>query len=134
MISKMQTTSVILLIVTIGSILYPNVYAWNSSPQISHSLDVSGNTILTIQFNFAQMSDPPTSGHHPTDFQVRTSVDGSTWIGLSSVPLSPIPTATIFEVTYDLGHVAGPIQVEARLNCVIHGWSDWAPNPPALIS
>jgi len=132
--NKYVLVTALLLVAAIGLGFYPSVYAWNSSPQISHAQDASGNTILTIQFNFAQMSDPPTSGHHPTDFQVRTSTDGTTWTELPSVPLSPFPTTTVFTVTFNLGHVNGPIQVEARLNCVIHGWSDWAPNPPLLIT
>ena len=132
--NKYAIAVAILLVITLGLGLYPNVHAWKSSPQISHAQDASGNIILTIQFNFAQMSDPPSSGHHPTDFQVRTSTDGMTWTELSPVPLSPFPTTTIFTVTFNLGRVNGPIQVEARLNCVIHGWSDWAPNPPILIT
>lgn len=134
MVNKLGVIIATLLVATVGFGFYPNVYAWNSTPQISHSQDASGNMILTIQFSFAQMSDPPTSGHHPTDFQVRTSADGSTWTELTPVPLSPFPTTTLFTVTFNLGHVNGPIQVEARLNCVIHGWSDWAPNPPVLIT
>ena len=133
MANKLTVITAALLIVTLGFAVYPNVYAWASSPQITHSKDGSGNTILSIQFSFAQMSDPPTSGHHPTDFQVRTSSDGSTWTELTPVPLSPTPTTTIFRVTYNLGHVNSSIQVEARLNCVIHGWSDWAPNPPVVV-
>jgi hypothetical protein len=132
--NRFATVTAIFLVAMICLGLYPNVYAWASAPQINHSQDASGNTILSIQFSFAQMSDPPTSGHHPTDFQVRTSNDGSTWTEMAPVPLSPIPATTVFTVTYNLGHISGQIQVEARLNCVIHGWSDWAPNPPIAIT
>jgi hypothetical protein len=134
MTNRLATITAVFLVTMLGFGLYPNVYAWNSAPQINPSQDTSGNTILTIQFSFAQMSDPPTSGHHPTDFQIRTSTEGSTWTELTSVPLSPIPTTTIFTVTYNLGHVNGQLQVEARLHCIIHGWSDWAPNPPMAIT
>jgi hypothetical protein len=107
----------------------PSAYAWDSSPQITNSLDGSGNTILTIQFDFSQMSDPPTAGHHPTDFQVRTSTDGSSWTEQVIVPITSIPATTIFTVTYSLGKVTGDLQVQARLNCNIHGWSSWGPDP-----
>jgi hypothetical protein len=121
--------AVAVLLVAISLTYYPNAYAWDSSPQITNFLDDSGNTILTIQFNFSQMSDPPTSSHYPTDFQVRTSTDGSSWTELPSVSISPTPTTTIFTETYKLGQVSGAIQVQARLKCSIHGWSSWGPDP-----
>lgn len=123
--------AVIALLVTLGLVVYPNAYAltWDASPQITPSVDSSGNTILTIQFNFSQMSDPPTSSHYPTEFQVRTSTDGSSWTELPSVPISPTPTTTVFTETYNLGKVSGTIQVQARLKCNIHGWSIWGPDP-----
>jgi len=117
------------LLAILGLAAYPNAYAWSSSPQIANSVDGSGNTILTIQFDFAQMSDPPTPGHHPTDFQVRTSTDGSSWTELPPVAISPTPTTTVFTQTYNLGAVSGTIQVQARLNCSVHGWSTWGPDP-----
>jgi len=119
------------LFATLGLMLYPGVYAitWDSSPQITHSVDGSGNTILTIQFNFSQMSDPPTATHFPTDFQVRTSIDGSSWTELPPVQISPTPTTTVFTETYNLGSVSGTIQVQARLKCNTHDWSTWGPNP-----
>jgi len=123
----------ILVTVALSAILafsfHPNVYAWSSSPQITPSLDGSGNTILTIQFDFSQMSDPPSSGHFPTDFQVRTSTEGITWNELPAVPISPTPTTTVFTETYNLGSVSGTVQVQAKLHCSIHGSSSWAPDP-----
>jgi len=113
----------------LGLSLYPSAYAWDSSPQITSSSDGSGNTILTITFDFSQMSDPPSGSHYPKEFQVRTSTDGMSWTELSPVPLSPTPTTTKFTVTYNLGPVSGLIQVQARLNCSIHGWSSWGPDP-----
>lgn len=121
--------AVVMLFATIGLVYYPNAYAWNPSPQITNSLDGSGNTVLTIQFDFAQMSDPPTMSHFPTEFQVRTSTDGSSWTELPSVPISPTPTTTVFTETYNLGQVSGSIQVQARLRCIIHNWSSWGPEP-----
>jgi len=120
---------VVMLFAAVGLAVYPKAYAWDSSPQITSSLDGSGNTILAIQFNFSQMSDPPTGSHYPTEFQVRTSTDGSSWTELSSVQISPTPTTTIFTVTENIGHVSGTIQVQARLRCTIHGWSSWGPDP-----
>jgi hypothetical protein len=120
---------ILALLIAISLAYYPNAYAWSSSPQITSSLDGSGNTILTIQFDFSQMSDPPTASHHPTDFQVRTSTDGSSWTEQPSVHIASIPTTTVFSVTYPLGKVTGAIQVQARLNCSIHGWSSWGPDP-----
>jgi hypothetical protein len=120
----------IAMLVTLGLVLYPGyAFAWDSSPQIAVSLDGSGDTILTIQFDFSQMSNPPTPSHYPTAFQVRTSIDGSTWTELASVPISPTPTTTVFTETYNLGKVSGIVQVQARLDCSVHGWSVWGPNP-----
>lgn len=119
----------IVLVAALGLFLYPSVYAWSPSPQIKASVDGSGSTILTIQFSFAQMSDPPTATHHPIAFQVRISPDGSTWTELTPVQISPWPTTTVFTETYNLGIVSGTFQVEARLQCIIHGWSDWGPDP-----
>lgn len=113
----------------LGLSLYPSAYAWDSSPQIKSSDDGSGNTILTITFDFSQMSDPPSASHYPKEFQVRTSADGMSWTELSPVPLSPTPMTTKFTVNYNLGPVSGPLQVQARLNCSIHGWSSWGPDP-----
>jgi hypothetical protein len=127
--SKQSVLAALVLAVALAVMFYPNVYAWDSSPQITTSQDGMGNTIVTIQFNFAQMSDPPTSVHHPTDFQVRTSIDGSSWTELPSVPLSPWPTSTVFTETYNLGSVSGRLLVQARLKCSIHGWSNWGPDP-----
>jgi hypothetical protein len=109
--------------------LCPSAYAWDSSPQMTSSGDGSGNTILTITFDFSQMSAPPTASHYPKEFQVRTSSDGMSWTELSPVPLSPTPTTTKFTVTYNLGPVSGTPQVQARLNCSVHGWSSWGPDP-----
>jgi hypothetical protein len=128
-LSRQLVLVVVMLFATVGLAVYPKAYAWDSSPQITSSLDGSGNTILTIQFNFSQMSDPPTGSHYPTEFQVRTSTDGSSWTELSSVQISPTPTTTIFTVTQNVGHVSGTIQVQARLRCTIHGWSSWGPDP-----
>jgi hypothetical protein len=128
-VSKRIVLALVVLFAALGLAVYPKAYAWNSSPQITSSLDGSGNTILAIQFNFSQMSDPPTASHYPTDFEVRTSTDGSSWTELSSVQIAPTPTATIFTVTENIGHVSGTIQVQARLKCSIHGWSSWGPDP-----
>jgi hypothetical protein len=117
------------LLATVALVYHPSAYAWNSSPQITNSLDGSGNTVLTIQFDFSQMSDPPSASHYPTDFQVRTSTDGSSWTEQAPVHLTPTPTTTVFTVTYSLGKVSGAIEVQARLNCSIHGWSSWGPDP-----
>ena len=127
--SKLLVLATIALLAMLGLALYPNVYAWGSSPQISSSVDGSGNTILTVQFDFSQMSDPPTPGHFPTDFQVRTSTDGMSWTELPAVAISPTPATTVFTETYNLGAVNGTIQVQARLNCSVHGWSTWGPDP-----
>jgi len=128
-VSKQLVLAVVVLFATLGLAVFPKAYAWTSSPQITSSLDSSENTILTIQFDFSQMSDPPTASHYPTDFQVRTSTDGSSWTEQSPVHLTPTPTTTVFTVTYPLGKVSGVIQVQARLNCSIHGWSSWGPDP-----
>lgn len=127
--SKKAALAAIALVAALGFLLYPNVYAWDSSPQITASLDASGNTVLTIQFSFAQMSAPPTETHHPIAFQVRTSVDGSTWTELAPVQISPWPTTTVFTETINIGTVSGTVQAQARLQCIIHGWSDWGPDP-----
>ena len=127
--SKKSALAMIAMLVMLGLALYPNTYAWSSSTQITHSVDGSGNTILMIQFDFSQMSDPPTASHFPTDFQVRTSTDGSSWTELPAVAISPTPTTTVFSETYNLGAVSGTIQVQARLKCSIHGWSTWGPDP-----
>jgi hypothetical protein len=133
-VSKQVMLAVVVLFATLGSAVFPRAYAWSSSPQITSSLDGSGNTVLTIQFDFSQMSDPPTATHHPTDFQVRTSTDGSSWTEQSPVHLTPTPTTTVFTVTYSLGKVSGVVQVQARLNCSIHGWSSWGPDPAIPVS
>ncbi len=127
-VSKQVVLALVVLFAVLGFAVYPKAYAWDSSPQITNSLDGSGDTVLAIQFNFSQMSDPPTSSHYPTDFQVRTSTDGSSWTELPSVSISPTPTTTVFAETYNLGHVSGTIQVQARLKCIIHGWSSWGPD------
>ncbi len=119
----------VVLLAILGLSTYPSVYAWGSSPQITPSVDGSGNTVLTIAFDFTEMADPPTSSHFPTEFQLRTSTDDTTWTELSPVLLSPTPTATKFTVTYNLGKVSGALQVQARLNCSVHGWSSWGPDP-----
>jgi hypothetical protein len=117
------------LLATVILVYHPSAYAWSSSPQITNSLDGSGNTVLTIQFDFSQMSDPPTASHHPTDFQVRTSTDGSSWTEQAVVHIPSIPATTVFTVTYSLGKVTGDLQAQARLNCNVHGWSSWGPDP-----
>jgi len=117
------------LLATVILVYHPSAYAWNSSPQITNSLDGSGNTVLTIQFDFSQMSDPPTASHHPTDFQVRTSTDGSSWTEQAVVHITSIPATTVFTVTYSLGKVTGDLQAQARLNCNVHAWSSWGPDP-----
>jgi hypothetical protein len=127
--SRQSVLAAVVLLAMLGLALYPNVYAWGSLPQITNSVDGSGNTILTVQFDFSQMSDPPTPSHHPTDFQVRTSTDGSSWTELPAVAISPTPTTTVFTQTYNLGAVSGTVQVQARLRCSVHGWSDWGPDP-----
>jgi len=126
--SRQSILVAILLLAALGLATCPNVYAWTSSPQITYSVDGSGDAILTIQFDFSQMSDPPTPSHHPTEFQVRTSTDGSSWTELPAVAISPTPTTTVFTETYNLGAVSGSIQVQARLMCSIHGWSTWGPD------
>lgn len=126
-------TVAIAFLAILGLSLYPSAYAWNSSPQIMSSGDGSGDTILTITFDFSQMSDPPTASHYPTEFQVRTSTDGMSWTELSLVPLSPTPATTKFTVTYNLGPVSGTPQVQARLNCSVHGWSSWGPDPAVSV-
>ena len=128
----------VILFATLGLASFPSGFAWASSPQITSSLDVSGNTVLTIRFDFYEMSDPPTPSHYPTDFQIRTLADGCTiadgcWTELPSVAISPTPTTTIFTATYNLGQVTTDLQVQARLNCNIHGWSSWGPEPPTLV-
>lgn len=128
-LSRHLVLAIVVLFAALGLAVYPKAYAWDSSPQITNSLDGSGNTILTIQFNFSQMSDPPTGSHYPTDFQVRSSTDGSSWTELSSVQILPTPSTTIFTVTENIGHVSGTIQVQARLKCSVHGWSSWGPDP-----
>ncbi|MGA3193253.1 MAG: hypothetical protein ABSD73_12265 [Candidatus Bathyarchaeia archaeon] len=127
--SKQVVLALVVLFAVLGLAVYPKAYAWDSSPQITSSLDGSGNTILTIQFNFSEMSDPPTGSHHPIGFQVRTSTDGSSWTELSPIQISLIPATTIFTETENIGHVSGTIQVQARLDCNIHGWSSWGPDP-----
>lgn len=127
--SRQSVLVAVVLLAMLALAAYPNAHAWSSSPQITNSVDGSGNTILTIQFDFSQMSDPPTPGHHPTDFQVRTSTDGSSWTELPAVAISPTSTTTVFTETYNLGAVSGTIQVQARLNCSVHGWSTWGPDP-----
>ena len=72
------------LFVTLELALYANAYTWSSSLQITNSLDDSGNTILTIQFDFTQMSNPPTSGHFPTEFRVCTLTGGSSCVSWES--------------------------------------------------
>lgn len=123
----------IVLVAVLGFMLYPSVYAWGSSPQISYSTDGSGSTILSIQFSFAQMSNPPTQMHHPFQYQVRISTDGSSWTELPPISISPWPTTTVFTETYNLGSVSGTVQAQARLDCIIHGWSDWGPDPPVPV-
>jgi hypothetical protein len=130
--TKLRNGSILITIAfltILGPSLYPSAYAWDSSPQITSSADASGNTILAITFDFAQMSDPPTASHYPKEFQVRISTDEISWTELSPVPLSPTPSTTKFTVTYNLGSVSGLLQVQARLNCSIHGWSSWGPDP-----
>lgn len=127
--SRQSVLAALVLLGMLGLMLYPNAYAWSSSPQITYSDDGSGNTVLTIQFDFSQMSNPPTSGHFPTEFQVRTSTDESSWTELSPVAISSTPTTTVFTETYNLGSASGTIQVQARLMCSIHGWSNWEPDP-----
>jgi hypothetical protein len=127
-LSRQLVIVAIALLAMLAFVSYPNAYAWSSSPQITFSDDGSGSKILTIQFNFSQMSNPPTSSHFPIAFQVRTSTDGSSWTELDPVSISP-PTTTVFTETYNLGSVSGTIQVQARLQCVIHGWSEWGPDP-----
>jgi len=128
-LNRKSILAVVALFAVFGFAVYPDAYAWSSSPQITVSLDGSGNTILTIQFDFSQMSDPPSAGHRPTEFQVRTSGDGSSWTELPPVTMSPTPTTTTFAVTYNLGVVSGTPLVQARLGCNIHGWSNWGPEP-----
>jgi hypothetical protein len=128
-LSRKSILAVVALFAALGFAVYPDAYAWSSSPQIAASLDGSGNTILTIQFDFSQMSNPPSAGHHPTEFQVRTSADGSSWTELPPVSISPTPTTTTFTETYNLGIVSGTPLVQARLGCNIHGWSNWGPEP-----
>ena len=126
---NLYVPAAVVLLAILGLSAYPSAYAWGSSPAITPSVDSSGNTVLTIAFDFTEMADPPTSFHFPTEFQVRTSTDGTTWTELSPVPLSPTPTTTKFTVTYNLGKVSGVLQVQARLNCSVHGWSSWGPDP-----
>ena len=98
---------------------------WKSNPEIAWE-EIEGETALTITFDFSEMSDPPTPSHYPTRFQIQTSPDGVDWTKRDPVGISPRPTTTLFDVTYDLGDVSGTLQILARLECVIHGWSIWS--------
>jgi hypothetical protein len=128
-LSRSSVLFAVALLAILGLSVYPSAFAWSSQPQITYSTDASQHTILTIQFDFSQMSDPPSAGHYPTDFQVRTSTDGNQWTELPAVPITSRPSTTVFSVTYDLGQVSGTVQVQARLRCNVHGWSNWGPDP-----
>jgi len=117
----------LILLVLVAS-LQP-AYAWSSSPMIT----ANGN-VLTIQFDFSQMSSPPTSAHHPVAYQVRVSSNGgSTWTTLDPVTIATIPSTTVFTETYTLPSSANGLEAQARLQCSIHGWSDWGPDPATPI-
>ena len=132
--------------------LYPNAYAsWGYGPstQIVASRDSSGNTILTIRFDFYHWvyrdRDENRVKHsglrviYPNEFQVRISSDGTSWTVFAPVSLSPpslyegqrYPTSAT--VTYNLGTASGPIRVQARLEDRNRGWSTWEPEIPIVV-
>jgi hypothetical protein len=117
----------LITLITLSISFIPLAYSWDSNPKITWQEDSSGNTILTIVFDFSQMSNPPTSTHYPIEFQVRISDDGKTWKEFNPVQISPRPTTTIFNISYNLGKVVGTPQIQVRLKCSIHGWSTWQP-------
>ena len=128
-----RLTSIVLGILALAFLIgfrsFPTAYAWSSSPVIT-----ANGATLTIQFDFSQMSNPPTSAHHPFEYQVRASTDGgTTWSEFTPVSLSPFPTTTVFTVTYQLPEQYVQSIVQARLDCTFHGWSDWGPSPPTPV-
>jgi hypothetical protein len=117
-----------LLIFTVGTL---NAYGWDSRSNITSTIDASGETVITIGVDYIEMTATPSAGHHPIEFQVRTSPDGSQWTELTEVPITTIPPR-FFNLTNNLGKIGKTTYVQARVDCNIHGWSQWGPATPVL--
>jgi|TARA_B100000959_G_C14967283_1_gene618297 hypothetical protein len=107
-----------------------NMHEWESKPQIVWVANAQGETVLTITFDFSEKSDPPSNTLYPSKFQIRTSLNGVDWTELDHINISPRPTTTFFNVTYNLGSESKPLHVQARLEenipNVHGGWSEWS--------
>jgi hypothetical protein len=110
-----------------------NAYGWDTRSNITSTTDASGETIITIAVDYIEMTATPSAGHHPTEFQIRTSPDGSQWTELTEVPINTIPPR-FFNLTYNLGNIDETTYVQARVDCSIHGWSQWGPTTPVAIT
>jgi len=110
----------------------PEAYAWDASPQITSVVE-SGHTVLIIQFNFSQMSNPPTSSQYPFEYQIRTGDQSRApdtveqWVEYPPVSIQQ-PTTTIFTVRYNFSaYIRYIFYVQARLHSNEDGWSTWQP-------
>ena len=153
-IATRSSPVIVALFVVLALSSYSSAYAWSSSPVVTSSVDSSGNTILTIAFDFYDMAyryrGPLDDGSHhglmgeysgwsgdyPNAFQVRTSTDGVSWTTYAptsldlgpKVPYEPYKVPTTVTVTYNLGVVRGTLWVQARLqDSGDLGWSAWGP-------
>lgn len=121
--------ALIVAVVLLAILLFtrpPNAYAWDASPQITSVVE-SGHTVLIIQFDFSQMSNPPTSSHYPFEYQTRTTENDEQYLEYPPVSIQQ-PTTAIFIVRYNFSaYIRYIFYVQARLHSNQDGWSTWGP-------
>jgi len=119
--------AVVLLATTLLFARSPNAYAWDASTQITSVVE-SGHTVLIIQFDFSQLSKPPTSSHYPFEYQIRTTDNDEQWVEYPPVSIQQ-PTTAIFTVRYNFSaYIRYIFYVQARLHSNQDGWSTWQPS------
>ena len=124
-----KLTLIVALVLLAPTLIFarsPNACAWDASTQITSVVE-SGHTVLIIQFDFSQLSKPPTSSHYPFEYQIRTTDNDEQWVEYAPVSIQQ-PTTAIFTVRYSFSaYIRYIFYVKARLHDNQARWSTWQP-------
>ena len=131
--SRFAGISILLFILTLN-LFTLSAYAWDIRSKITSVENVNGETVLTINVDFGDMTSRPDASHHPASFEVRTSSDGTNWTPRAAVPITTIPLGQFFDLTYNLEKLTATTMVQSRVTCSLHGPSDWSPITPFAIA
>jgi len=131
--SRLTGISILFVVLTLN-LFTLSAYAWDTRSKITSVENANGETVLTINVDFGDMTSRPDASHHPTSFEVRTSTDGKNWTPRAAVPITTIPPSQFFDLTYILGKLTVTTMVQARVDCSIHGLSEWSPSTPFAIA